>query len=136
MTLQDFRTEARGGRGTRGLPGNDTGDGNAQSHARDDRSGGPGGGPPESAATGATPAAAAASADLHVAGAHGRGPARSQVIYEAASRGFAARPYADVHSDYARHAESELERDEIPAGYRFYVRRYFQMIRPREDVHE
>jgi hypothetical protein len=25
-----------------------------------------------------------------------------------------------------------LERDRVPPGYRFYVRRYFQLIRPRD----
>ena len=29
-------------------------------------------------------------------------------------------------------AEEALKQDEIPAGYRFYVRRYFDLIRPRD----
>jgi len=36
------------------------------------------------------------------------------------------------NDDYVRHAESVLERERIPGGYRYYVRRYFQLIRPRE----
>jgi hypothetical protein len=28
-------------------------------------------------------------------------------------------------------AEDVLEQENIPAGYEFYVRRYFQLIRPR-----
>jgi hypothetical protein len=67
-----------------------------------------------------------------VAGEQGRGPTRSEVIHEAGSRGFAAQAYEKVHAEYERHAESVLERDEVPGGYRFYVRRYFQLIRPRE----
>ena len=29
-------------------------------------------------------------------------------------------------------SEDVLEQDTIPAGYEFYVRRYFQLIRPRQ----
>ena len=61
-----------------------------------------------------------------------QGPSRSEVILGAADRGFSARRYQRVYTDYSNHAEEVLERDEIPGGYRFYVRRYFQLIRPRE----
>ena len=80
--------------------------------------------------------AAEASVDLSVAGVLGRGPSRSAVIYDAASRGFGARAYQRVHADYAAHAEQELEREPLPPGYRFYVRRYFDLIQPPEDRHE
>ena len=68
----------------------------------------------------------------HVSGEKGRGPTRSEVIREAGSRGFVSQGYDKVHTEYEKHAESVLERDEVPGGYRFYVRRYFQLIRPRE----
>jgi hypothetical protein len=61
----------------------------------------------------------------------GRGPSRSEVIRGGAARGFASRDYERVYADYAQHAEEEIEQDEIPPGYRFYVRRYFELIRPR-----
>ncbi len=64
---------------------------------------------------------------------NGQGPTRSEVILGAAERGFANRAYERVHVDYEHHAEEVLEQDEIPGGYRFYVRRYFQLIRPREE---
>ena len=32
------------------------------------------------------------------------------------------------------HLDAVLERDHVPPGYRFYVRRYFQLIRPREET--
>jgi hypothetical protein len=41
-----------------------------------------------------------------------------------------------VHADYRDHAEHELERDTLPSVYRYYVRRYFQLIQPSEDLHE
>ncbi|MEI9952067.1 MAG: hypothetical protein WDO74_24545 [Pseudomonadota bacterium] len=62
----------------------------------------------------------------------GQGAASSQVIYGAAERGFVGRGYKQVFTDYQTVAERALSQDEIPSGYRFYVRRYFQLIRPRE----
>jgi hypothetical protein len=62
----------------------------------------------------------------------GEGSASAEVIYGAAERGFVGRGYRNVYTDYRTVAERVLERDEVPAGYRFYVQRYFQLIRPRE----
>ena len=62
----------------------------------------------------------------------GQGPSNSEVILAAAERGFKGGPYKKVYKDYRTHAEAEINKDEIPDGYRFYVRRYFQLIRPRE----
>jgi len=62
----------------------------------------------------------------------GRGPTRSEVILGAAERGFASHEYERVFVDYESHAEEVIEQDQIPGGYRFYVRRYFQLIRPRD----
>jgi hypothetical protein len=71
--------------------------------------------------------------DVTAAGADtGQGAAASQVIYGAAERGFVGRGYKQVFTDYQTVAERALNQDEIPSGYRFYVRRYFQLIRPRE----
>jgi hypothetical protein len=62
----------------------------------------------------------------------GQGGSRSQVILGAAERGFASRGYKRVYTEYHQVAEESLTKDEIPGGYRFYVKRYFQLIRPRE----
>lgn len=70
---------------------------------------------------------------VRVAGEEGRGPTRSEVIRTSAARGFASREYRDVYGDYRSHAEEALEDEEIPPGYRFYVERYFQLIRPRDE---
>jgi hypothetical protein len=72
--------------------------------------------------------------DTRVTGEVGEGPSRSDVIREAGQHGFVARDYQRVHGEYARHAEAVVERDQVPGGYRFYVRRYFQLIRPREET--
>lgn len=72
-------------------------------------------------------------ADVSAAGIDtGEGSASAEVIYGAAERGFTGKGYKDVFTDYETVSESVLEKDEIPSGYRFYVRRYFQLIRPRE----
>ena len=71
--------------------------------------------------------------DTQVQGADtGQGASRSQVILGAAERGFASRGYKRVYTEYHQVAEQSLTRDEIPAGFRSYVKRYFQLIRPRE----
>jgi hypothetical protein len=62
----------------------------------------------------------------------GEGTAAAEVIYGAAERGFRSKGYKDVFTEYETVAEQVFEKDDIPPGYRFYVRRYFQLIRPRE----
>ena len=62
----------------------------------------------------------------------GQGAASAEVIYGAAERGFVGKGYQQVFTDYETVAEQVMEKDEIPPGYRFYVRRYFQLIRPRD----
>ena len=67
-----------------------------------------------------------------VQGEEGEGASRSEVILGAADRGFVGRGYREAFADYENHAEEVLERDEVPPGRQFYIRRYFQLIRPRD----
>ena len=62
----------------------------------------------------------------------GQGAASSEVVFGAAEQGFTGARYQKVYTQYRTVAEDVLERDTIPAGYEFYVRRYFQLIRPRQ----
>ncbi len=62
----------------------------------------------------------------------GEGSASSEVVYGAAERGFTGRGYQKIYTDYKTVAEEVMESDDIPPGYKFYVRRYFQLIRPRQ----
>ena len=72
--------------------------------------------------------------DTQVAGQDtGQGGSRSEVIQGAAERGFSSRGYTRVYREYHTVAEEALGKDEIPGGYRFYVRRYFELIRPRDS---
>jgi hypothetical protein len=63
----------------------------------------------------------------------GQGPTRSQIIRTSAAEGFANAPYRSVYPPYWDHAREVLHEGEVPPGYRAYVRRYFQLIRPREE---
>ncbi|MDY0062697.1 MAG: hypothetical protein RBU45_23000 [Myxococcota bacterium] len=65
-------------------------------------------------------------------GKRGAGQSRSEIIQAAADRGFARVGYRDVYASYSGTAEEELARVRVPAGYRFFVRRYFELIRPRQ----
>ncbi|MDP9034169.1 MAG: hypothetical protein M3O50_05140, partial [Myxococcota bacterium] len=62
----------------------------------------------------------------------GQGGSRSQVILGAAERGFVSHGYKKVFTEYHQVAEESLAKDDIPGGYRSYVKRYFQLIRPRD----
>ncbi len=71
--------------------------------------------------------------DIQIAGQDNKGgPKRSEVILGAADKGFVGKGYKKVYDEYKTVAEEALKQDEIPAGYRFYVRRYFDLIRPRD----
>lgn len=67
-----------------------------------------------------------------VTGKEGKGPTRSETILGAAEKGFATAPYRRVYSDYTAVSEQVMSKERVPPGYRFYVKRYFQMIKPRE----
>jgi hypothetical protein len=72
--------------------------------------------------------------DTQVQGADSaQGGSRSQVIMGASERGFASKGYKKVYTEYHQVAEESAAKDDIPGGYRFYVKRYFQLIRPRDE---
>jgi hypothetical protein len=60
------------------------------------------------------------------------GPSVSQTILSSAQGGFVGKDYKKVYTDYRTHAEETMKKEDIPPGYRFYIQRYFQLIRPRE----
>ncbi|HEY4011796.1 MAG TPA: hypothetical protein VGM06_00545 [Polyangiaceae bacterium] len=83
---------------------------------------------------GAATSAKMGTEDTQVQGADtGQGGSRSQVILGAAERGFSSHGYKRVYGEYHQVAEESLSKEEVPSGYRFYVKRYFQLIRPREE---
>lgn len=61
----------------------------------------------------------------------GAGPIRAEVIESGAKRGFAHTDYQRVFDEYNAAVEETLDTTAVPAGRRYIVRRYFQLIRPR-----
>jgi hypothetical protein len=62
----------------------------------------------------------------------GQGASRSQAILGAAERGFRGGAYKKVYTEYRTSAEEQIHQDKIPPGGSEHVRRYFDLIRPRE----
>ena len=75
---------------------------------------------------------AAAKKTIHAKGQSGNGPSRSQTILGASDKGFSSRDYHKVYDDYSAVVEDVMSQEGVPPGYRYYVKRYFQLIRPRE----
>ncbi|MEO6954411.1 MAG: hypothetical protein ABI321_21620, partial [Polyangia bacterium] len=81
---------------------------------------------------GAATKLAAAKKTIHAKGQAGAGPSRSQTILGASDKGFSSRDYHKVYEDYSATVEEVMSQEGVPPGYRYYVKRYFQLIRPRE----
>lgn len=68
----------------------------------------------------------------HVAGDKGSGPNRAQTIVHAARGGFASQAYRRVYQEYSAIHEAVIDQTHLPKDKQWYVRRYFELIRPRE----
>ena len=66
-------------------------------------------------------------------GKKGKGASKSEIIKGASEEGFASRDYKKVYGEYEEVVEEVMEKEKVPKGYRFYVKRYFQLIQPREE---
>ncbi len=62
----------------------------------------------------------------------GQGPSASETIASAAERGFVSGSYEKLYHEYETVAEEVMEKDRIPPGRKSHVRRYFELIRPRD----
>jgi hypothetical protein len=69
--------------------------------------------------------------DEQLSGVHGRGPSTRETILSAAQKGFASRAYQKVYADYKAVIEEVMRSEKVPSGYKYYVKRYFQEIKPR-----
>jgi hypothetical protein len=63
----------------------------------------------------------------------GQGSSTEKSILVAAEKGFRGSGYKQVFTKYRTKAEETMTKEEVPDGYRFYVKRYFQLIRPGDD---
>ena len=62
----------------------------------------------------------------------GRGLKRAEVIYQASQEGFASESYRETYEDYRSFAQSSMDKDSISPAQRRRIRRYYNMIQPRE----
>ena len=72
--------------------------------------------------------------DTRVAGQRGRRASRAARRPSSArpTRASPRRAYKRVYGDYTSVVEEVMSKEKVPPGYRFYVKRYFQLIKPRE----
>ena len=71
--------------------------------------------------------------DVQAAGVDtGQGKSRSEVILGAAEKGFRGGGYKKVYTEYRTSAEEQIHQDKVPPGANDHIRRYFDLIRPRE----
>jgi len=70
--------------------------------------------------------------DENLSGRDAKGASKSEIIRAASEEGFANTQYKDVFVDYESVVEEVMEKEKVPPGYRYYVKRYFQLIRPQE----
>lgn len=70
--------------------------------------------------------------DENLSGRDAKGASKSEIIKAASEEGFANTQYKDVFVDYEAVVEEVMEKEKVPPGYRFYVKRYFQLIKPQE----
>jgi hypothetical protein len=68
--------------------------------------------------------------DESVSGVHGKGPSRRETILAAAQKGFSNRAYKNVYAEYKAIVEEVIRAEKVPSGYKYYVKRYFQKIKP------
>jgi hypothetical protein len=68
--------------------------------------------------------------DESVSGVHGRGPSTRETVLSAAQKGFSSQAYQKVYGEYKEIVEEVMRSEKVPSGYKFYVKRYFQKIKP------
>lgn len=59
------------------------------------------------------------------------GVTHSQAIERAASEGFSSSAYARVYREYESVVQERIDKENIPVGAKSYVKKYFDLIRPR-----
>jgi hypothetical protein len=73
---------------------------------------------------------AAKTRDEELTGRQGAGPSRRETILTSARKGFATTAYQKVFAEYRKIVEDVMSREKVPVGYKYYVKRYFQRIKP------
>jgi hypothetical protein len=68
--------------------------------------------------------------DEQLQGKHGRGPSKRETIITSAKKGFASAGYKQVYAEYKKVVEEVMNEEKVPQGYKYYVKRYFNRIKP------
>ncbi|MBA2662193.1 MAG: hypothetical protein H0U74_07845 [Bradymonadaceae bacterium] len=126
----------KSGEGSKGEEGGEKGEGSGDAEAGDKRDDGP---PKGHSLTGPNTGGEQDETKLdskrvkeQATGDKGAGQSRSEIIRGASEEGFATTEYKDVYGDYSSVVEEVMEREKVPAGYRYYIKRYFQLIKPQQ----
>ena len=131
---RDFASRARGGSGDKGAwkPGQKGGGSKENAGEGEAQPGRELGGGHDPDLLGDKTAKSGKTKDESLAGTHGRGPSTRETILTAAQKGFASRGYRDVYTRYKSVVEEVIEAEKVPSGYKYYVKKYFQRIKPHE----
>lgn len=68
--------------------------------------------------------------DESVSGVHGKGPSARETVLSSAQKGFASKKYKEVYAEYKSIVEDVMQAENVPSGYKYYIKRYFQKIKP------
>src|SRR5262249_28824150 len=68
--------------------------------------------------------------DDQLNGKQGPGLSRRETILTSAQKGFAQTSYRKVYTEYRKVIEEVMNQEKVPQGYKYYVKRYFQRIKP------
>ena len=137
---RDFQKRAQGGQGQKGAwkPGQKGGKGNKGKGGKQPGGQGkkPGG---DQYGTGHDPnlmgdptAKSGKTTDESLQGVHGQGASTRETILTSAQKGFASRSYKNVYTRYKKIVGDVVSSEKVPSGYKYYVKKYFQKIKPHE----
>lgn len=68
-----------------------------------------------------------------ITGVQGEGKSSVQISETSAEGQQSAVSYKNIYAKYQKLSEDALSQEQIPLGYKFYVKRYFESIRPSEE---
>jgi hypothetical protein len=132
---QDYNARARGGQGSREAWQRGQGQGQGQGNKPGGNGQQPGG---SSWGTGHDPDMMGQATpknghekDEGLTGVQGKGPSTRETILAAAQKGFASTQYKDAYTRYKAIVEEVINSEKVPSGYKYYVKKYFQKIKPQ-----
>ncbi len=131
---KDFASRARGGKGKSGAwkPGQGQGSGQGQ-QGQGGQGNQPGGKEygdgHDPNLMGKSTAKSGDTTDESLQGVRGKGPSTRETILTSAQKGFSSKAYKNVYARYKTIVEEDIKAEKVPAGYKYYVNRYFQKIK-------